>query len=59
MKKNFLYPLVMILVIVILIWEQTKINPNIWIQVTGVLIFFYGMSKLSAKTPSKNNENQK
>ena len=58
MKKNFLYPLVMILVIVILIWEQTKINPNIWIQVIGVLIFFYGMSKLSAKTPSKNNENQ-
>ena len=58
MKKNFLYPLVMILVIVILIWEQTKINPNIWIQVIGVLTFFYGMSKLSAKTPSKNNENQ-
>ena len=58
MKKNFLYPLVMILVIIILIWEQTKINPNIWIQVIGVLIFFYGMSKLSAKTPSKNNENQ-
>lgn len=58
MKKSTLYTIIMIVVIVILIWEQTKITPNIWIQVAGILIFFYGMSKLSAKVPSKNNENQ-
>ncbi len=58
MKKSIIFPIVIIAVIGILIWEQTKEVPNIWIQVVGIIIFFYGMSKLSAKVPSKNNENQ-
>ncbi len=48
----------MILIAGILIWEQGKEKPNVWIQVVGVILFFYGMSRLSAKTPSKNNENE-
>lgn len=48
----------MIVVAGFLIWDQTKLKPNIWIQSLGILLFFYGMSQLSSKTPSKNQENQ-
>lgn len=48
----------MIIVAIVLIWEQTKPAPNVWIRVIGVVLFFYGMMKLSAKTPSKNEENE-
>lgn len=32
--------------------EQTKTEPNIWVQVIGVALFFYAMMRLMAKTPS-------
>lgn len=32
--------------------EQTKDHPNIWIQITGVALFFYAMMRLMQKTPS-------
>lgn len=48
----------MVLVAIALIWEQTKVKPNIWLQIIGVVLFFYGMARLSAKTPSKNQENE-
>ncbi|MDR2222849.1 MAG: hypothetical protein LBE34_08910 [Flavobacteriaceae bacterium] len=32
--------------------EQTKTEPNIWVQVIGVALFFYVMMRLMAKTPS-------
>lgn len=38
--------------LVFLIWafvEQTKAEPNVWIQVIGVLLFFYAMMRLSQK----------
>lgn len=58
MKKNNIYLIVILLVVILLIWEQSKLHSNIWIQIVGIVIFFYGMSRLSAKTPSKNNENK-
>ncbi|WP_300570098.1 hypothetical protein [Flavobacterium sp.] len=58
MKIKSIYIIAMILIAGILIWEQGKEKPNVWIQVVGVILFFYGMSRLSAKTPSKNNENE-
>ncbi|MBW3519718.1 hypothetical protein [Flavobacterium sp. NKUCC04_CG] len=32
--------------------EQTKTHPNIWIQIVGVVLFFYGMMRLMSKVPS-------
>ena len=58
MKKNNIYLIAILLVVILLIWEQSKLHSNIWIQIVGIVIFFYGMSRLSAKTPSKNNENK-
>lgn len=58
MKVKSIYIIAMLLIAVILIWEQGKEKPNVWIQVIGVVLFFYGMSRLSAKTPSKNEENE-
>ena len=37
-------------------YEQTKTNPNVFVQVIGVLAFFYGMMKLMSKTPSNHKE---
>lgn len=37
-------------------YEQTKPNPNVFIQVIGVLAFFYGMMKLMSKVSSNNND---
>ena len=38
--------------------EQNKSSQNIYIMIIALAIFMFGMMKLSAKTPSKNNENQ-
>ena len=48
----------MLVVVFLLIWEQTQTKPSIWIQIPAIIIFFFGMSKLSAKTPSKNQEKE-
>lgn len=48
----------MVLVVIGLFWNQNTINPNIWIKMAGIVVFFLGMMKLSAKTPSKNKENE-
>jgi hypothetical protein len=58
MKIKTIYIIAMIVVAGVLLWEQTKPNSNVWIKVIGALLFFYGMMKLSAKTPSKNQENE-
>ena len=36
------------------LYEQTQPEPNIWIQIVAVIIFFYGMMKLMSKVPGKN-----
>jgi hypothetical protein len=55
--KN-IYIIIMVLLAIILFWNQNTINPNIWIKMAGIALFFFGMMKLSAKTPSKNKENE-
>lgn len=32
--------------------EQTETHPKIWVQVIGVVLFFYAMMRLMQKTPS-------
>lgn len=39
-------------------YEQTKPEPNIFIQVIGVLVFFFGMMKLMSKVSSNSKEKE-
>lgn len=55
MKAKNIFALLMLIVAIFLLIEQSKSNPNIYFQIIGIVIFIFGMSKLSAKTPSKNN----
>lgn len=38
--------------------EQTKTHPNVWVQIAAVVLFFYGMMKLTAKASSKSEDNK-
>ena len=48
----------MILAIIIAFYEQTKAEKNGYITIIAIVIFMLGMMKLSAKTPSKNQEKE-
>lgn len=48
----------MFVAIIIALYEQSKDKANIYIQVVAVIIFMYGMMRLSSKVPSKNLDNQ-
>ena len=54
--KKFLIP-IMIIAIVIAFYEQSKEKSNLYIQIIAIVIFMYGMMRLSAKTPSKDDDN--
>ena len=51
--KNFLIP-IMIVAIAIALYEQSKPEKNVYVMVVAIVVFMYGMLRLSAKTPSKN-----
>lgn len=55
--KKLLIP-IMFVAIIIALYEQSKDKANIYIQVVAVIIFMYGMMRLSSKVPSKNLDNQ-
>lgn len=55
--KKFIIPLLFVAFFVA-IMEQSKENPNVYILTLSVIIFIYGMIRLSAKTPSKHEEDQ-
>ena len=42
--------------IIVGLYEQSKAKPNIYILCITIVLFMYGIMKLSAKTPSKNQE---
>ncbi len=48
----------MIVAIGVGLYEQSKAQPNVYIMVIAVIIFMYGMMRLSAKTPSKHSETE-
>ena len=58
MKFKNIYIIVMLLTVALLIWQQTKAQPSVWVQIPAIIIFFFGMSRLSAKTQSKNQEKE-
>ena len=46
----------MLIAFLIAFYEQQKMNSNVYITVGAIAIFMYGMMRLSAKTPSKNQD---
>ena len=56
MKKVLLS--IMIIAIIVAFYEQSLEKKNVYIQVISIVIFMIGMMKLSAKTPSKNQEKE-
>jgi hypothetical protein len=55
--KKVLLP-IMIIAIIVAFYEQSLEKKNVYIQVISIVIFMIGMMKLSAKTPSKNQEKE-
>lgn len=39
------------------LYEQSKAKPNVYIMVAAIIIFMYGMMRLTAKVSSKNQDN--
>ena len=54
--KKIIVP-IMIIAILLAFYEQSKEDSNLFILLIAFVIFMYGMMRLSAKTPSKNEEN--
>ena len=55
--KKLLLP-IMIIAIVIAFYEQSLEKKNVYILVVTIAVFMFGMMKLSAKTPSKNQDKE-
>ena len=55
--KKVLLP-IMIIAIIVAFYEQSLEEKNVYIQAISIVIFMIGMMKLSAKTPSKNQEKE-
>lgn len=55
--KKLLIP---IMVIAILVHSMNKVwrKKNVYISVIAIVVFMFGMMKLSARTPSKNQEKE-
>jgi hypothetical protein len=53
--KKIIIP-IMIVAILVAFFEQVSEDKNVYISVIAIVIFMFGMMRLSAKTPSKNQE---
>lgn len=54
MKRLFVP--IMIIAIMVALYEQSLDDKNVYIMVIAIVVFMYGMLRLSAKTPSKNQD---
>lgn len=50
--------LIMLIAIGVAFYEQTTADKNVYVGVIAMAIFMFGMMRLSAKTPSKNQEKE-
>lgn len=55
MMKRIMIPM-MIVAVLIAFYEQQKADSNVYITAGAIAIFMYGMMRLSAKTPTKNQD---
>ena len=53
--KKLVLPFALVAIIVAL-YEHSKEKPNVYILCCTVVVFIYGIIRLSAKKPSKNQE---
>ena len=53
--KRIMIPM-MIVAVLIAFYEQQKADSNVYITAGAIAIFMYGMMRLSAKTPTKNQD---
>ena len=53
--KKFIIP-IMAVAIFVALYQQASNEKNVYIMVIAIIIFMIGMMKLSAKTPSKNQD---
>lgn len=56
MKKIVI--LIMVVAIVVAFYEQVSPDKNVYVTVIAIVVFMYGMMRLSAKTPSKNQDKE-
>jgi uncharacterized membrane protein len=56
--KKLITALLILVAIGILFWQQSQQEKQVWFQVIAFLVLFYGIARLSAKIPSKNNEKE-
>lgn len=38
------------------VWEQTRPEPNLYVQIAGVAVFFLAMYRLSQRIPSERDQ---
>jgi len=48
----------MLIAIGVAFYEQVSADKNVYVMVVAIVVFMYGMMRLSAKTPSKNQEKE-
>jgi hypothetical protein len=55
--KKIMIPM-MLIAFLVAFFEQQKTHANVYITVGAIVVFMYGMMRLSAKTPSKNQDKE-
>jgi FtsH-binding integral membrane protein len=55
--KKILIPAVLIAAIVLL-YEQSKATPNLYISAGSIVVFMFLLFKLNARIPHKNNDSK-
>lgn len=55
--KKVLIPIMMVAILVAF-YEQVSTEKNVYIMVAAITVFMFGMMRLSAKTPSKNQDKE-
>jgi nitrate/nitrite transporter NarK len=55
--KKFVIP-IMIVAILVALFEQVSAEKNVYVMAIAIAVFMFGMMRLSAKTPSKNQDKE-
>ena len=55
--KKFIIP-IMVIAILVAFYEQKSEEKNVYVMVIAIAVFMFGMMRLSAKTPSKNQDKE-
>ena len=55
--KKLLIP-IMSIAIIVAFYQQSLSEKNAYVMIIAIIVFMFGMMRLSAKTPSKNNQKE-